>query len=345
MDVGNKPKEEVDSKRNSKKLDDAISMFPQECIYMRWQYGDPTTPGNQKIMNWYSEKGLKVMAATAASAGDSPFLPRDDSRSHYIKAFSTLTSDNKLEGILATAWDDGSPHLETVMRGFIAQGEFGWNPYAKKVEDFKKAHSQREFGLRADLNKTQFIQDLESAAFYFDGALVSQGRRNPAWGATNFTLIELPDKNNPGVWSEKYKEKIENAKKEKLRTTKIDNDIEWAKSNSLRNRYTLDIYKETNNLITIPVDIILSLHNYDISSNESERAKAVQNIQKLCDDFYNTKNQIIDVYSKTRFMSNPEGYIADHNHHNHLSAKTNNSDWIFLYEIPMINNISKWINR
>lgn len=49
------------------------------------------------------------------------------------------------------------------------------------------------------------------------------------------------------------------------------------------------------------------------------------------------------VYSKTRFMQNPEGYIADHNHHSHLAALTNNSDWMYLYEIPMIQKVQKWI--
>ena len=28
------------------------------------------------------------------------------------------------------------------MRGFIAQGEFGWNPYGRSVEEFKSAHAQ-----------------------------------------------------------------------------------------------------------------------------------------------------------------------------------------------------------
>ena len=81
------------------------------------------------------------MGATAASCGSSPFIPRENSLAGYIKGFSKLVAQNQLEGILATAWDDGSPHSETVWRGYIAQGEYGWNPTARTVEAFKAAHA------------------------------------------------------------------------------------------------------------------------------------------------------------------------------------------------------------
>ena len=74
---------------------------------------------------------------------------------------------------MATAWDDGSPHLETVWRGFIAQGEFGWNPSARDIEAFKKAHAQREYGFRPEDNRMAFLDELEKAVFFFDGALVT----------------------------------------------------------------------------------------------------------------------------------------------------------------------------
>ena len=57
------------------------------------------------------------------------------------------------------------------------------------------------------------------------------------------------------------------------------------------------------------------------------------------------RSQIESVYSKTRFMSNPEGYIADQNHHHHLSALTSNSDWVYLYELPMIKKVESWIGK
>lgn len=117
--LSDKSEEEVVKVWNTDKLDEAIGLFPKECVYMRWEYEDATTPAHRRLLEWYHDKGLKVMGATAASAGDSPFMPRRNTRSEYVKGFSQLVADNQLEGILATAWDDGSPHLETVWRGSL----------------------------------------------------------------------------------------------------------------------------------------------------------------------------------------------------------------------------------
>ena len=99
------------------------------------------------------------MGATAASCGSSPFIPRENSLAGYIKGFSKLVAQNQLEGILATAWDDGSPHSETVWRGYIAQGEYGWNPTARTVEAVKAAHAQREFGFHPNDNHMAFLDN------------------------------------------------------------------------------------------------------------------------------------------------------------------------------------------
>ena len=53
-------------KENSHLLDENINLFPKECIYMRWNYDDPSLPGNLKAIEWYKSHDLKVMAATAA---------------------------------------------------------------------------------------------------------------------------------------------------------------------------------------------------------------------------------------------------------------------------------------
>ena len=162
----NETQDEIAAKWNDKKLNESIKLFPKECVYMRWNYKDATQPGHQRILQWYHDKGLKVMGATAASCGSSPFIPRENSLAGYIKGFSKLVAQNQLEGILATAWDDGSPHSETVWRGYIAQGEYGWNPTARTVEAFKAAHAQREFGFHPNDNHMAFLDELEQEAFF-----------------------------------------------------------------------------------------------------------------------------------------------------------------------------------
>lgn len=343
--LSDKTEEEVAKEWNTEKLDKAIDLFPKECVYMRWKYEDATAPAHRKLLKWYSDKGLKVMGATAASAGDSPFLPRNNTRAGYVKGFSQLVVENHLEGILATAWDDGSPHLETVWRGYIAQGEFGWNPTARDIETFKKVHAQREYGFRPEENRMQFLDELEKAIFFFDGALVTSGRRNPAWGTTAFTLMELPDKANPGTWSETYKEKITKAKEEAKRYELIADGVRTAEKNALRNRYTLEVYEQTNNLQNYPTRLILALNEYDTAKDAAALKAALDKVVGICNNFKEMRSNLEAVYSETRFMQQPEGFIADMNHHNHLSSKTENSDWLYLYEIPMIKKVLQWANQ
>lgn len=336
--------DEIAAKWNSGRLDEGIRLFPKECVYMRWNYRDATQPGHQRILQWYREKGLKVMGATAAAFGSSPFMPRENSMAGYIKGFSELVAENQLEGILATAWDDGSPHSETVWRGYIAQGEYGWNPSARSIEAFKVAHAQREFGFSPEDNRMAFLDELEQEAFFFDDALVSAGRRNPAWGTTGFTLIALPDKDAPGAWSRTYEPKITQAKKEEKRYDKICKEIEKAQRHALRNRYTLEIYEQNNHLFNFPVRLLLALHAFDTAATNTGRQTALQQISEVCDYFQTMRTRLEETYSHTRFMQQPDGYIADQNHHNHLAAKTNGSDWWYYYEIPMIRKTKAWVN-
>lgn len=334
--------EEIRKRWDTERLDEAIQMFPKDCVYMRWHYEDPTALSHRLLLQWYQQHGLKVMGATAASMGATPFMPRNNSRAQYIRDFSQLVAENQLSGIFATAWDDGSPHLETVMRGFIAQGEFGWYPGGRNVSEFIEAHALREFGL--SFSQMAFLTELEKSAFFFDGALVTSGSRNPAWGVTtSFRLIDLPDVKVPGKWSEKYQKKLDAAHLESVRYDEICEGLKIAQSEALRNRYTLDVYEQTNQLFNYPVRLLVALEAFDKAKNKEEHRLALTQIKILCNYFKEMRFQLEEVYSQTRFMQNPDGYIADQNHHHHLSALTNSSNWLYLYEIPMVQKIERWL--
>lgn len=335
--------EEVDKNWKTDKLDEAVSMFPEDCIYMRWHYEDPTIYPHLKVLDWYRNAGLNVMGATAASYGESPYMPRQDSYAMNIQNFCKLTVENNLEGIFATSWDDGSPHLETVMRGYAALGEYGWNPYGRQTDEFKKAYAQREFGFRN--GESDFLDELEQLAFFFDGALVSSGRRNPAWQVTDFTLLDLPEANNPGKWSREHAELLDSARMESARHLCIREGIAKAKQQARRNRYTLEIYEQNNELFGFPVHILLALEAFDKASSESERKDAINNISALCKEFETMRKNLEYVYAETRFMQAPNGYVADMNHHHHLAALTPNNDWMFVYELPFIAQIQGWLEN
>lgn len=341
----NQPTENDSLQWNVDKLDKAIELFPKNCVYMRWNYGDATGLYHQKLLQWYADKGLQVMAATAASAGDSPFLPRNDSRSNYIKGFCEVAKKFHINGILATAWDDGSPHLETVWRGYIAQAEFAWNPNGRTTETFKQAHSQREFGFNAKSSSMSFLEELEKAFFFFDNALVVSGRRNPAWGTTDFELIKLPNEVDKDTWKSLYKEKIIHAKQEHNRYKIIRNEIQNALHNARRNRYTLEIYQQLNELQHFPTQLILKFDEYSSAHNDNQRNCRKEELKDLCRSFLKMRYALENVYSHTRFIEQPAGYIPDMNHHNHLAAKTENFDWMHLYELSMIKKVQTWLQK
>ena len=334
--------EEVEKNWKTEKLDEAVALFPTNCIYMRWHYDDPTILPHLKVLDWYKNKDLKVMAATAASDGGCPFMPRMNSKAQYIKDFSSLVVDNNLVGILATAWDDGSPHLETVMRGFMAQGEYGWNPKGREVNAFKKAHAQREYGFTG--NEMDFLDTLELQAFYFDGLLAEEGRRNPSWQVTDFKLIELPDNENPGEWSKKYAAKIDSAQQMLKYYETIDKGVQMAKKKARGGRYSLAIYEQNNELFNYPARLLVALNYYDTATQGKAKEEAKNEALSVCESFKTMRNNLEDVYSQTRFMKQPEGFIADQNHHHHLSALSLNSDWLYLYELPYTDLVVSWLN-
>lgn len=106
----------------------------------------------------------------------------------------------------------------------------------------------------------------------------------------------------------------------------------------------MDIYEQNNKLQNFPVKLLLALYHYDQAKTDQELKQATQQIINICNHFTQLKQTLKEVYSKTRFMEQPEGYVEDMNHHNHLSIKSLNSDWIFLYELPMVTKTLNWIN-
>ena len=329
--------EEVDANWHTDKLDEAIDMFPRNCIYMRWHYDDPTIYPHLKALEWYKNKGLRVMGATAAADGGSPYMPRYGSKIGHIRSFCQLAVENNLsDGIFATCWDDGSPHWETVQRGFAALGEYGWNPYGRSIENFKEAFARGFHGLYN--GETGFIETLEDAAAFFDGALVTEGRRNPSWQVKDHKLMDLPDKHKIGEWSNKYAGRIDSANIQVERCSNLVGYIDNAISTSRRNRYPLQIHKANNRLFAFPAKLILALAEYDKTGGSKESVEA---IEKIIYEFDRTKQNLVETYGKTRFMSLPTGYIQDMNHHSHLAALKPDSSWLFLYEDQMVDKIKK----
>jgi hexosaminidase len=317
-------------KKNRPLLDKGLPLFPAGCMFMRWNYDCPQIPGNQMAIDWYKSNGLNVMAATAASCIE-PVLPRSKNHFQPIKNFCRLTSEKKMSGILCTVWDDCSPHTETVMRGLFDFAFFSWNYAEVPVEKLHAAFRQRFYGSELEPATFEFQDLLEEAVSFWETALLQSGDRENFH--KSFQLINLPDRNKAGEWSEKSKDKLLGARNSIKAYAEIKARIAKAMELSRRNRYNLEIMNQINELLVYPSNLLILLEAYDKALSEDKEVAAIQ-LKKYITGFSNLRSEFENVYSLTRIMGNPEGYQLDSNFHEHLANGTNNTDWMFMYELP-----------
>jgi hypothetical protein len=336
------PVEEVNKiwKTNAHRLEENIGLFPKECVYMRWNYDSPDILGNHKAIDWYNAHHLKAMAATAAQTMW-PMLPREKSNFQPIKDFCRITAENNLDGILCTAWDDCSPHFETYWRGLYDFAFFSWNYTNAKVDDVHAMFRHRFYAPALADRSFEFQDSLEKALVFWETALIDKGDRNNY--PKKIDLIELPDQGKSKVWSEKYQAKIEQAKEEAARYQEIKNRIDKATHLARHNQYALEIMNQINELQIYPSKLLLLFKKYDNAFSASDRRDAKDDIKRYVTNFNTIRNNYEQVFSKTRIMANPDNYIADQNQHDHLANGTNNSNWMYVYELAMNSKINDWI--
>ncbi len=225
------------------KLDSLQADFPKNCVYMRWNYSMARQPGNILALDWYQSRGLKAMIATATNAEGGPLFQEDDRDSGpsssgiiTIRSFLRLAAEKNIGGMLCTAWDDKSPHMENYWRGFIAAAEFSWSPDGRSLEEYDTAWLQREFGLSVPDTKS-FHDQLRQGSVFWYRCFFKKGSRLEAANALqslvrlehwlppdkdqekaevdhSTKLIGLPDLNSPGAWTREYQDRLARAQAE-----------------------------------------------------------------------------------------------------------------------------------
>jgi hexosaminidase len=326
-------------KEKSHLLDENSALFPKECVYMRWNYDTPDLPGNHKALEWYKTHHLKVMAATSAQT-QWPMLPRDKSNFQPIKDFCRITSENKLDGILCTGWDDSSPHFETYWRGFYNFAFFSWHPEDVGADEVQARFRQRFYSPAVSDSSFEFQNSLEKALAFWETALIEKGHR------TNYPrridLIGLPDPSKPGQWANQYSKRIAGAKEAVSNYELIKKKIEKSEKLALRNAYSLSLMREINELQIYPARLLLLLEKYD-KTPEAGKPAVRQEIKKQVDDFSQLRQRYENVFTETRILRNPDDYLMDENQHQHL-ANAMGSDWMYVFELAMNNKINNWVS-
>jgi hypothetical protein len=122
----------------------------------------------------------------------------------------------------------------------------------------------------------------------------------------------------------------------------IKGNIKEAMQLAKRNRYSLELMNGINELQVYPATLLLLLKKYDKAS-AAGKPIVKQAIRRYVDSFSTVRQNFETVFLETRFLTNPADYTLDQNHHKHLANGTINSDWMYLYELPMNTKIKEWL--
>lgn len=327
---------------NGSKLVDHLDLFPKNCIYMRWNYSSPQAAGNIKAMEWFSENGLQVMGATAGQTRW-VLMPQNESNMESIRSFAQSSIDKGIDGLLLTLWDDDSPHFELYKRGILFFAEYSWRGDQRSKEEIKAAYRQREYGHELAGGEYAYVDQMEKMAAWWNTALIKGRSRNvlrSKYTPPTEGVIDVPDPDHKGAWSEKHEARIEIAEEIIEDSEAVAATISEMKTHALRNVYRLDVYARANELIRFSAHALQVLHAYDMAENKAEEEKALTEIASLQAEFEALRTELEKVYAETRILDKPETYILDQDHHHHLANQTLNFDWLYTAELLFLEKVA-----
>lgn len=330
-------KAQVDSiwSANEPNLNKYIDMFPKNCVYMRWNYDMPESPGNNRAIQWFTDNGLKVMGATAGQTRWN-LMPLDQSNTNNIRDFALISIRKKADGLLLTLWDDDSPHFELYQRGISIFAEYTWAGEKRSVDQLHQAYRQRAFGPEFASAEHEFINDLEGPVADWKNLLLEnrrdRNRLRKLENPINEAVISFPKLDSAGKWTEKYQSKITQAQANLAKVDSILQQIQEVKKSALRNTHQLEVYEQVAEVVQFSNRAIITLAELDEPSGE-KREVAKSKLQQMEAEWTSIQNKVEEVYGKTRQLNKPEGYILDQDHHVHLANQALKfSDWQFYVE-------------
>ena len=320
---------------NEPNLNKYIDLFPKNCVYMRWNYDMPESPGNNRAIQWFTDHGLKVMGATAGQTRWN-LMPQDQSNTNNIRDFALISIRNKADGLLLTLWDDDSPHFELYQRGIALFAEYTWAGEKRSVEQLHQAYRQRAFGPALATTNQDFINALEGPVAEWKNLLLENKRdRNRLRNLDSpldQAILPFPNLDSAGTWTEKNASKIAQAQTNLARVDSILAQIQEAKKSALRNTYQLEVYEQVAQVVQFSNRAILTLAELDEPSGE-KREVAKSKLQQMEAEWASIQSKVEEVYGKTRQLNKPSDYILDQDHHHHLANQALAfKDWQFYVE-------------
>ncbi|MDG1920160.1 MAG: glycoside hydrolase family 20 zincin-like fold domain-containing protein [Flavobacteriaceae bacterium] len=327
---------------NEPKLNKFITQFPKNCVYMRWNYHKAESYGNGKAMDWFSSNGFRVMGATAGQTRWT-LMPQRESNIDQIRIFAEQSINRNYNGLLLTLWDDDSPHFELYKRGVSAFAEYSWGGPKRTKEEFKAVYRHRKFGSEFKGEQYAFIDALDEPVALWTNLFVEAGNHRNALihkeNPIEEQLIDLPDFNKKGDWTKKYSARLEQLEAQKNQLEQAKKTLFKIQNQDAKSEYNLAVYNEVIQLVKYNFELMSQLKAFDTATTPEAEKKALDAIMTTGQTFSSVRAQMETVYSQTRVLKKPEGYILDQDHHNHPANQTVNFDWQFIGEILMLQKI------
>jgi hypothetical protein len=327
---------------NEPKLNKFITQFPKNCVYMRWNYHKAESYGNGKAMDWFSSNGFRVMGATAGQTRWT-LMPQRESNIDQIRIFAEQSINRNYNGLLLTLWDDDSPHFELYKRGISAFAEYSWGGLKRMKEEFKAVYRHRKFGSEFKREQYAFIDALDEPVALWTNLFVEAGNHRNALihkeNPIEEQLIDLPDFNKKGDWTKKYSARLEQLEAQKNQLEQAKKTLFKIQNQDAKSEYNLAVYNEVIQLVEYNFELMSQLKAFDTATTPEAEKKALDAIMTTGQTFSSVRAQMETVYSQTRVLNKPEGYLLDQDHHNHPANQTVNFDWQFIGEILMLQKI------
>jgi hypothetical protein len=328
------------------RLDRIIDQFPQDGIFMRWNYGIARDKGNVKTLDWYGEKGFRSMVGTAV-IGNWPLIPKYDWTPVNIKSFVTLGAEKGAMGALCTAWgDDGGNHFEIYWLGFLATAEYAWSSKSPAtLEEYWEKYIRRFFGPHTEGLVTAF-HNLSERVEFWNTALMEEGEKHrrgyghisisdpqgldlpEIFGHAPYQLISLPDiQNTPqeGSWTAHFQPLMDSARVEKAKCVEALEILERNMGKVTDNAYNLEVFASMGRFMEAHCDFVLSIGEMagycDQSANalkENQKQKVDANLNKMAavagpawDKYMAGYEDLKEVWEVARLTKGEEGYMMD----------------------------------
>ncbi len=153
-------------------------------------------------------------------------------------------------------------------------------------------------------------------------------------------LIDLPSLKNPGEWSERYKDRIIEAKELIIEYPERANALNYKESR--KNRYHWEVFTTLNNFQVTAPHILLPLRNCD-TDNKNQLREALPYLNRTLSEFHNAWEELKKAYSITRFIEYPDNYVPDRYYH--FASQHEGLSWMVQAEELFMQKIKEWMDN